>query len=157
MNTRYQEFWMFFTPDHGQNLGGKEGLFNDGYSAFIVHNPLIVFSPQKYHANVLSNENAAVSQIDVFSTILEIMNALPMRPVDGISLLHPIPADRFRICSEYMPTFHNNPTAMLFFPDIRHYFIDFTKKSVLLSDDKNVMHYDRLDSTLRRYIEKKMH
>lgn len=153
---RFPECWIFFSPDHGQNLGGRAGWYNDNYLGNVIHNPLIVFPPLKYRDAIRLQEKAPVSQADIFSTILTVMDIAPVMPVEGLSLLSAIPADRIRICSEYMPTFHNNPTAMVIFPDYRSYRVDFRKKSVTLDDGKTAIPYSGLDQALRSLLEKRM-
>ena len=97
-----------------------------------------------------------MGQSDIFATVLDIMGIRPVMPVDGYSLMSDIPPDRIRICSEYMPTFHNNPTAVLIFPDYRSFRIDFRKKSVLLDDGKSVMPYSSLDGKLQALLENRL-
>jgi hypothetical protein len=122
----------------------------------VVHNPLIVIPPEGRREDLAQNETAPVSQADIFATLLDLLSIGPVRPVDGLSLLRPVPAGRLRICSEYMPTFHNNPTAVLFLPDFRFYKIDFTKKSVLMPDGISAIPYAALKEPLKSYIDKRL-
>ena len=110
--------------------------------------------PGESYDAIALQEQAPVSQIDIFATTLELLALKPVKPIDGFSLLSPVPKDRLRTCSEYMPTFHNNPTAIAVLPDRSHYFINFSKKSALRADGKTAMHYADLDSTIRTLVEK---
>jgi glucan phosphoethanolaminetransferase (alkaline phosphatase superfamily) len=156
VRSRFPESWIFFSPDHGQNLGGRAGWYNDNYLGNVIHNPLIVFPPGKYHDAILRQEKAPVSQDDIFSTVMAIMDIAPVVPVDGLSLMSDIPKDRIRICSEYMPTFYNNPTATVVFPDYRSYRIDFRKGSVTLDDGKTAMPYSELDPAIKSRLDNRM-
>ncbi len=154
--SRFPGCWIIFTPDHGQNIGGNGGLYNDSYLSDVVHNPLIIIPPTSEMDKIRINIDAPISQADIAATIMEIMDMHPLKPVNGLSLLKPIPTDRLRLCSEYMPTFHNNPSALLFLPDLSSYRIDFTKQSVLMPDGQSIKPYSTLNDTLRNYIESRL-
>ncbi|OGS35970.1 MAG: hypothetical protein A2293_06080 [Elusimicrobia bacterium RIFOXYB2_FULL_49_7] len=153
---RFPDCWIFFSPDHGQNLGGRAGWYNDNFLDNVVHNPLLIFPPDSVYERLIRQEEAPVSQADIFATLLSLLSMKPIVPVDGLSLLDSIPTNRLRTCSEYMPTFHNNPTAILIFPDYRSYRVDFRKKSVTLDDGKKVVPYSSLEQSLRDFLDKKL-
>lgn len=125
--------YMFFTPDHGQNLGGINGKFNDSFTPLIFHNALIAFTPQNDTVNhnlLLKNQNKLVSQADIFPTILELMSLKSRYKIDGFSLLDTTKHNRLICCSGYMPTFNNNPQCAVVDTTLQTIFIDFAKKSV---------------------------
>jgi hypothetical protein len=122
----------------------------------VVHNPLIVFTPSLHYETVLKNIEAPVSQIDIFATLMDIFDIRPIRPIDGWTLLAGISQRRLRTCCEYMPTFHNNPTGVLFFSDWRYYKIHFRKRYVLLADNKTYIKYKELDEDIRAYLDKRL-
>jgi arylsulfatase A-like enzyme len=121
--------WMFFTPDHGQSLGAGKNRYNDNYDTDVIEIPAIAFSVgvNNYDTVLASNMPAPISSVDVFATILDLLELEPAMKIDGYSLFKKIPDDRIRICSEYMPTFHNNPNAAFILPDKSTFRIDFTR------------------------------
>jgi glucan phosphoethanolaminetransferase (alkaline phosphatase superfamily) len=148
--------WVIFSPDHGQNLGGENGFFNDQFSESVIHNPLIVSAPQEGLKAVAKNRNAPLSQADIVPTLLELMDLKPVKPIDGLSLLGPVPENRLRVCSTYMPTFHNVPESVLVFPDLSYYFVDLNRKSVLLKDGKTQARFDDLEPRFKEPFLRRM-
>ena len=148
--------WIFFSPDHGQNLGGDDGFFNERYSKNVIHNPLLVFPPPSAFARIRANESSPVSQADIAATILDLMHMTPVKPLDGQSLLQPIGPSRLRICSTYMPTFHNKPTAVLIFEDLSYYHINFRKMRVTLRDGKTIVPFSKIEKSLQAPFIKRL-
>ena len=148
--------WVFFSPDHGQNLGGKNGFFNDRFSESVIHNPLIVSGPEGGLNALGRNRNAPLSQADIVPTLLDLMDLKPVKPMDGLSLFGPIPENRLRVCSTYMPTFHNVPESVLIFPDLSYFLVDLDRKSVLLKDGKTQIRFDDMDRAYQEVFLKRM-
>ncbi len=141
-----QNTWIFFAPDHGQSLDKSKGLFNEGYDKSVIHTPMFIIAPDKIDDKKLnslkSNINSPISQADVLATILDIFAIKAIKPLDGISIFKTINKDRLRIVSANMITLHNDPNAALVLPDFSYYWIDFSKKSVILPDAKTVIKYE---------------
>jgi glucan phosphoethanolaminetransferase (alkaline phosphatase superfamily) len=148
--------WIFFSPDHGQNLGGDDGFFNERYSKNTIHNPLLVFPPPSAFARIRANESSPVSQADIAATILDLMHMTPVKPLDAQSLLQPIGPSRLRVCSSYMPTFHNKPTAVLIFEDLSYYHINFRKMRVTLRDGKTIVPFSKIEKSLQAPFIKRL-
>ncbi|MBU1170476.1 MAG: phosphoethanolamine transferase [Proteobacteria bacterium] len=148
--------WIFFSPDHGQNMGGKNGFYNDSFSNAVIHNPLIVSAPKDFIPILEANQHAPLSQADIVPTMLELMDLKPVKPLDGFSLLGQIPMDRLRVCSTYMPTFHNTPESVLVFNDLSYYYFDQARGSVLLKDGKTAMKFDDLEPEYREIFLRRM-
>ncbi len=124
--------WVFYSPDHGQGLGGKSGMFNQSFTKNTIHNPLIIAPPKVQYQQVLLNKDRPISQADIVPTILDIINMKPHENINGRSLLNQQEVDRLRVVSKYMPTQHNEKKAVLVKPDLSYYFIDFDKMSVTM-------------------------
>jgi glucan phosphoethanolaminetransferase (alkaline phosphatase superfamily) len=148
--------WIFFSPDHGQNLGGANGFFNDFFSSDVIHNPLIVSAPEEAMPLLQAKRHAPLSQADIVPTILDLMGLSPLNDIDGLSLLDAIPENRLRVCSTYMPTFHNVPESVLVFNDLSYYYIDHARGSVLLDDGKTVMPFEDLDPEYKALFSRRM-
>jgi glucan phosphoethanolaminetransferase (alkaline phosphatase superfamily) len=148
--------WIFFSPDHGQNLGGKNGFFNDNFSSRVIHNPLIVSAPEDKMPLLRQKRKAPLSQADIVPTILDLMDLEPVKSLDGYSLLGLIPEDRLRVCSTYMPTFHNVPESVLVFNDLSYYYIDQARGSVLLSDGKTMIPFADLKPRYKKIFTRRM-
>jgi glucan phosphoethanolaminetransferase (alkaline phosphatase superfamily) len=148
--------WIFFSPDHGQNLGGDDGFFNERYSKNTIHNPLLVFPPPSAFPRIRANESSPVSQADIAATILDLMHMTPVKPLDAQSLLQPIGPSRLRVCSSYMPTFHNKPTAVLIFEDLSYYHINFRKMRVTLRDGKTIVPFSKIEKSLQAPFIKRL-
>ena len=156
MRYRYPDSWIFFSPDHGQSLGGVNGFYNDNFSSDVIHNPLIISPPAAYVSTLSSNRHAPLSQSDIVPTLLEIMHLKPVKPLDGYSLLGKIPELRLRVCSTYMPTFHNTPESVLVFPDFSYYYVDLARKSVILKDGKTMVKFDNLEKKYQNVFLRRM-
>ena len=139
MRNKFQDSWLFYSTDHGQNLGGKGGMFNDNFSQDVIHNTFFISPPNKYLKKLQKLQNSPLSQVDIVSTILDIWKIQPIFQLDGYSLLQEIPNNRMRITSTFMPTLHNTPEAVLLFPDMQYWYFDFLKKSVTLKDGKTAI------------------
>lgn len=148
--------WVFFSPDHGQNLGGKNGFYNDNFSSRVIHNPMFISPPPDYIPLLREKQHAPLSQSDIVPTMLDLMDLKPVKPIDGLSLLGPIPEDRLRVCSTYMPTFHNVPESVLVFKDLSYYYIDQARGSVTLRDGKTVMQFDDLKPEYKDIFTRRM-
>jgi arylsulfatase A-like enzyme len=156
MRKNHPDSWVFFSPDHGQSLGGVNGFYNDNFSSDVIHNPLVVSPPAAAREALLKNRHSPLSQADIVPTILDIMGITPVKPLDGFSLTGKIPKDRLRVCSTYMPTFHNAPEAVLVFPDLTYFLMDLQRKSVTLADGKTMMKFDDLEKRYRDVFTKRM-
>ncbi|MFA6009300.1 MAG: sulfatase-like hydrolase/transferase [Desulfobacteraceae bacterium] len=156
MRSKFPDSWIFFSPDHGQSLGGINGFYNDNYSSDVIHNPLIVSPPSAFVSILSENRHAPLSQSDIVPTILDLMDIKPVKPLDGYSILGKIPHDRLRVCSTYMPTFHNTPESVLVFPDLTYYFIDLDRKSVTLKDGKTTVKFDDMDKEYQDVFLRRM-
>ena len=147
--------FMFFTPDHGQNFGGLNGHFNDNFTRDVFHNALIAFPPagdSVAYNLMMKKENRLVSQSDIFATMLDLMKIRPQYVVDGVSLLDTNKRRRVVTCSEYMPTFHNNPLAVVVDSAMQTRLIDFSRMSVTDSRTGKVYPYRKLPLWIRKVI-----
>ena len=147
--------FMFFTPDHGQNFGGLNGHFNDNFTRDIFHNALIAFPPvgdSTAYNLMMKKKDRLVSQSDIFSTMLSLMKIRPQYVVDGISLLDTNKRRRVVTSSEYMPTFHNNPLAVVVDSAMQTRLIDFSRMSVTDSRTGKVYPYKKLSPFVRKVI-----
>jgi arylsulfatase A-like enzyme len=153
---KFDDSWVFFSPDHGQNLGGKNGFYNDNFSENVIHNPLIISPPSEYYDKLAEKVNSPLSQADIVPTILDIAGIKPVTKIDGISILKKTPDQRLRICSTYMPTLHNIPEAVLIFSDLTYYSFDFSKKSVILDDGKTSVKFEDIDKSYRDLFEARL-
>jgi glucan phosphoethanolaminetransferase (alkaline phosphatase superfamily) len=151
-----KDAWIFYSSDHGQNLGTNESFFHSGYARDVIHNALFVLPPSGDFANLKAQERAPVSQADVFATVLDLMDAEPVKEIDGLSLRREIDPQRLRVSSTYMITLHNEPNAVLIFPDMTYYHIDFARNNVTLKDGNTVVPYDQLEPAYRERFEKRM-
>jgi glucan phosphoethanolaminetransferase (alkaline phosphatase superfamily) len=152
MRSKYPDSWVFYSTDHGQNLGGKGGMFNDNFEKDVVHNGFFISAPERYRNSLRSLQNSPVSQADIVPTILDIVDLEAIKPLNGLSLLGKIPEDRLRIASTYMPTLHNTPEATLIFPDLSYIYIDFAKMSATLQDGKSSLPFDKLKEEYRLFF-----
>jgi phosphoglycerol transferase MdoB-like AlkP superfamily enzyme len=141
--------WIFYSTDHGQALG-MNGKFNNSFSLGVIWNLFFISAPNGYRSRLLENINKPVSQVDIVATILDIWDLKPVKPLDGVSLLDEVNESRIRVVSNYMPTLHNTPEAVLVFPDFRLWYLDFLKKHIILDtgevvkfSDKNIEQYTK--------------
>ncbi|MCA2960997.1 MAG: sulfatase-like hydrolase/transferase [Silvanigrellales bacterium] len=155
--------WIFFVSDHGQSIAdGRESKaqFHAGYDADVIVVPSFVVPPVTLLPNELAtlreNAKGPTSQSDIFATVLDIFDATPIRPIDGLSWRVPVPPDRVRICSEFMPTFSNNPNAAYVDENRRIFRLDFTKMQVF--DDQNNLHsrISELDKSILKVLERRL-
>jgi glucan phosphoethanolaminetransferase (alkaline phosphatase superfamily) len=150
--------WVFFTSDHGTHLTKQGGKLSRDFDDSVTHVPLLVFPPSSEQLQrVKADPNAPVSQADIMATLLSLMGAQPVAPIDGLSLLEPVPPDRLRVASPYMITLHNEPVAALVLPDGTRYEINFEKNSVTLPDGKTVEPYESLDARFRERFDRRLH
>ena len=133
--------WVFYSSDHGQGLGGKSGMFNQGFVKNTIHNPLLIAPPKVQFQKVLLNKNKPISQADIVPTILNIIGMRPHPNINGQSLLNQQSSNRMRVVSKYMPTQHNNEKAVLVNPDLSYYFINFDKMSVTMPNGKKTIRF----------------
>ena len=141
MRHQYPDSWVFYSTDHGQGLGGKSGKFNQDPHLNTIHNPLLISAPKSQYYTLMRNQDLPVSQADIVPSILEIIEMQPHNNINGKSLLNVINADRLRINSQYMPTQHNDPRAVLVNPDLSLYTLDFEKMSVTFPDEKKTIRF----------------
>ena len=149
--------WIFFSSDHGQDIiSPTKTHFNRGYASGVIHNPLMVFPPKSAISRLSQNVQSPVSQADIFATILELMQITPVSEINGTSLLEPIEQDRLRVVSAYMKTLHNEPNAVLMFPDMSYIHVDFDRQSVTLQDGKTIKPYSELQPEYRAFFERRL-
>lgn len=125
--------WIFFTSDHGQNTGlpGQKSRFHGGYSHQVLNVPAFVMPPSEALPQITKHSFAPLTQSDFFGTILDLMDLKPISPIQGLSLLGNIPSARIRITSEYMPTFSNNPSSAIVFPNFDMIRIDLKRLQLM--------------------------
>jgi membrane-anchored protein YejM (alkaline phosphatase superfamily) len=145
MRSNYPDSWVFYSSDHGQGLGGKSGQFNQDPHLNIIHNPLLISAPKSYYRVLMRNQNLPVSQADIVPSILAIIGMKPHANVNGKSLLDTQDPNRLRVVSQYMPTQHNDPRAVLVKPDLSVYTLDFEKMSVTFPDGKKAIRFKDWD------------
>ncbi len=145
MRKQYPDSWVFYSTDHGQGLGGKAGKFNQDPHLNTIHNPLLVSAPKSHYRQLLSNQDLPISQADIVPSILAIIGMKPHSNINGKSLLDMQNPERLRVVSQYMPTLHNSPNAVLVNPDLSFYIIDFEKMSVTLPDGKRTIRFQDWD------------
>lgn len=117
--------------------------FNQGYNHDIIHNAFFIIPPDNQKEEILAKQNAPVAQSDIFATILNLMDIdHPASPIDGLSLLKPIPKNRLRISTGFVVTNDNIPEAEVTLPDKSSYFIDFSRKSISSSKEKKVIKFE---------------
>ena len=148
--------WIFFSSDHGQDISHTKTHFNRGYGSGVIHNSLMVFPPKSALNQLQQNQQKPVSQADIFATILGLMKIEPISEINGVNLLEPIPSDRLRVVSAYMKTLHNEPNAVLMFPDMRYIHVDFDRQSVTYQDGKTIKPYTELKPEYRQIFERRL-
>lgn len=148
--------WIFYSSDHGQDVSDNATFFNSGYSSGVIHNAMMVFPPEPTLDDVQKNTSAPVSQADIFSTILALMEIQPVSEVNGKDLRKPINKDRLRVVSAYMKTLHNEPNAVLVFPDLTYIHIDFDRHSATLRDGVTVVPYTDLAPEYRQIFDRRL-
>ncbi|MDC9714942.1 MAG: phosphoethanolamine transferase [Gammaproteobacteria bacterium] len=141
MRKQYPDSWVFYSTDHGQGLGGKAGKFNQDPHLNTIHNPLLVSAPKSQYHALMRNQDLPVSQADIVPSILAIIGMKPHTNINGKSLLDKQDPNRLRIVSQYMPTQHNDPRAVLVNPDLSIYTLDFEKMSVTFPDGKQTIRF----------------
>ncbi len=141
MRQQYPDSWVFYSSDHGQGLGGKSGKFNYNPHLNTIHNPLLISPPSANYAQLLSNQDLPISQADIVPSILAIIGMQPHTNINGKSLLDAQDPNRLRVVSQYMPTQHNDPNAVLVNPDLSLYTLDFEKMSVVLPDGEQTIRF----------------
>ena len=156
MRLKYSNSWVFYSTDHGQNLGGKGGMFNDNFEKDVIHNTMFISPPHQYFVKLQTLQNTPISQVDIVPTILDLVNIKPIKALDGFSLLKSILENRVRISSTYMPTLHNTPEATIIFPNLNYWYINFSKMSVTLEDGKKSIPYKDLDKIYKEMFDKKL-
>jgi len=142
--------WVFYSTDHGQDVSADETFFNSGYSAGTIHNAMMVFPPEGWFEGLNRNRDLPVSQADIFATVLALMDVTPVKPIDGVDLRESIDPERLRVVSAYMKTLHNEPNAVLVFPDLTYIHMNFERGSATLRDGKTVQQFDQLPELYQR-------
>jgi glucan phosphoethanolaminetransferase (alkaline phosphatase superfamily) len=145
MRKQYPSSWVFYSADHGQGLGGKAGKFNHNPHLNTIHNPLLISAPKSMMAPLARNQNAPISQADIVPSILDIIGMKPHQNINGKSLLGRINPNRLRVVSQYMPTQHNDPKAVLVKPNLNLYTLDFEKMSVTFPEGKKTIRFKDWD------------
>ena len=159
LSKQFPGSYMFFTPDHGQNFGGLNGHFNDNFTPDVFHNGLIAFPPDgdtvAYH-RLMKNQKKLVSQADIFATLLDLMQVKPQYKINSLSLLEPINNNRLICCSEYMPTFHNDPNCVVVDSNLHTLYINFSKKSVTNNQTGKFFRFRRLPKPIITGLEQRL-
>ncbi len=149
--------WIFFTSDHGQDIGdGVANKFHGSLTPDVIHVPLIVFAPTNQLNKLRINASAPTAHADILATTLDVMGVRPVAPIDGLSLLKPISKSRMRVSTSYVKTLHNDPVAALIFGDGRRYQIQFDQGSVLLNDEKTAIPYKELPPDIRAIFDQRL-
>ena len=115
-----------------------------------------MFPPDSGFTKIKKNETRPVSQADIAATIIDLMQIGLVKPIDGQSLLQPIDPSRLRICSKYMPTGNNRPSAVLVFEDLSYYHINFDKKRVTLKDGRTILPFSQLEMPLQALFTRRL-
>ncbi len=156
IRSEYPSSWVFYSSDHGQELGGKSGKFNQNPHLDTIHNPLLISAPKSQVAQLLRNQNAPISQADIVPSILDIINMTAHKNINGKSLLNTINPKRLRVNSQYMPTQHNDPKAVLVEPDLQFWTLDFEKMSVTAPDGKKTIQFKDWDTHYQQMFLNKL-
>lgn len=143
--------WIFYSSDHGQNVEGEK-KFNSDFNPNIIHNPLIAFPPESEFDAVAAQQQAPVSQSDIVATILDLFDMKPILPIEGLSLRHAIAPNRLRVSSAFMPTFENEPTGVLVFPNFELWSVHFAK-GFLRKPDDSVIEFSQLPTDIRKALK----
>ncbi len=146
--------WLFFSTDHGQNIDSKNSPYNYGYGLGTTHNAMFAVPPVSEVSSMRVNEARPVSSADIFATVLNLMDTQPVSEINSQNLREPIDPERLRVISAYMKTLHNDPNAVLVFPDLSYLHIDFERKSAILPEDGKVVPYTRLPDNYRRLFDR---
>lgn len=149
--------WIFYSSDHGQDVSANATFFNSGYSSGTIHNAMMVFPPAAAYQAVAQNSDAPVSHVDIFASILDLIQFEAVSEINGESLLEPIDPERLRVVSAYMKTLHNEPNAVLVFPDLTYIHLDFDRQSATLRDGKTVRPYSDLPIEYRQIFDRRLH
>ena len=159
LNQHFPGSFLFFTPDHGQNFGGLNGHFNDNFTPDVFHNALIAFPPDGdtlAFNGLMKNRDKLVSQADIFATMLDLMHQKPQYRIDGISLRNHLNNSRMVCCSEYMPTFHNDPYCVVVDSNLQSLYINFSKKSVTDDRDGRFFRFNKLPEPILNMLKKRL-
>jgi glucan phosphoethanolaminetransferase (alkaline phosphatase superfamily) len=159
LNQYFPGSYLFFTPDHGQNFGGLGGHFNDNFTPDVFHNALIAFPPDGDSLafnSLMKNKDMLVSQADVFATMLDLMHQKPQYRIDGMSLPSHLSNSRLICCSEYMPTFHNDPNAVVVDSNLNTLYLDFSKKSVTDNRDGRFYRFSQLPEPILNILKRRL-
>lgn len=157
VDAHLEDTWVFYVSDHGQDLrGGSVSAFHAGYGDAVIKPPMFAFHTGAGLATLRHNARAPLSQVDLFATTLDLLDVEPAYPIDGTSLFEPIPADRVRICSEFMPTFSNNPNAALISPGKGTLKLDFRRGQVTDENERVIMRIEDLDSAVTEILRRRM-
>lgn len=156
VHSKDPDAWIFYSTDHGQDISQNSTHFNSGYGSGVIHNAMMIFPPKQMVETLKQNQKAPVSQADIFSTILALMEIKPVSEINGIDLREPVDQERLRIVSAYMKTLHNEPNAVLVFPDLRYIHIDFDRQSATLQDGETIVPYGTLSPEYRAYFDRRL-
>ncbi|MBL8026227.1 MAG: phosphoethanolamine transferase [Fibrobacteres bacterium] len=155
LKMRFPDGIVTFSQDHGQGLSGHAG-YNDNYVNETVENSLFISAPKALIDSLSFNSSSPVTQIDIFATLLDIWKQQPSEPIDGLSLFKTIPSGRLRICSEYMPTFHNVPVATIIFPNSESWQVDFSRKVVQKIGTQEAFPYSSLPDSISLLLDSRL-
>ena len=139
LRARDPEAWMFFTSDHGQALGEGGAFFNHGYQSNVVRDPLLVFppasesvAPRRERYEELAH--AQVAACDLAPTLLHLMHASPVVPMDCDDWMAAPPPPRVRVVSAYTPAYVAEPTMLVVRPDGKRELYDLGRGTVVQDD-----------------------
>ena len=136
LRARDPEAWMFFTSDHGQPLGEGGAFFNHGSQSNVVRDPLLAFPPDAMVARFAELADSPLAACDLAPTMLHVMGAPRVRPMDCVDWLAEgdFPRARVRVVSAYTPVAVGEPTMMLLMPGGGRELFDLARGTVV-SDD----------------------
>lgn len=148
--------WAFYSSDHGQGVMDEESRFNRGFEKQVVYNPLFVFSSQNNIKKMAKNEHKPISQVDIFYTLLSLMQLTPIAQESGLDLQKDIPNNRLRLISRYTKILHNDPHVAIVLPNRDLIKVDLEKRNALLPDGKTLIPFSELPKPYQDFAESKL-
>ena len=144
--------WVFFTTDHGTHVTGQGNMFHGDLGEPVIRVPLVVMPPAAQAQHLKAKASTPVAHADIMATVLDLMGVSPVRPIDGLSWLQPVPEQRVRITTSYVTTLHNDPVAALMLGNGTRYEINFDQRSVTAPNGQ-VMPYNEWNAEFRAVFE----
>ncbi len=135
LRARDPQAWMFFTSDHGQALGEGGAFFNHGYQSNVVRDPLLLFPPPSADQEQWrAIAETPASACDLVPTLLHLMGAKAVAPMDCADWLAGPSPQRVRVVSAYTPTYVGEPTMLVLLPDGHREVFDLGRGTVVMDD-----------------------